>query len=107
MKSNASRSIALCIAMSASMLTGCAHSIAPPPQPMARIPASALQPPAKIPAVRRLADGSLDGANALSGFYDLYDVAGRMRNDYIALQCRVLASQGQPLRADCPRVPAP
>lgn len=52
----------------------------------------------------RLADGSLDGAAAVSSFYDLYDVAGKLRGDYIALQCRVLASQGQPLRSDCPQV---
>ena len=49
----------------------------------------------------------MDGAAAIGGFSDLYDVAGRMRLDYVALQCKVLASQGQPLRPDCPKAPAP
>lgn len=63
--------------------------------------------PPQLPLVRRLADGSLDGAAALSSFYDLYDIAGRNRLDYVKLQCKVLASQGQPLRPDCPKAPAP
>ena len=103
MKSNASRLTALCIAMSASMLTACGRSIAPPPQPMARIPASDLQVPQRLPQVSRLADGTIDGGAALSSFYDLYDIAGKLRGDYVALQCKVLASQRQPLRADCPQ----
>jgi hypothetical protein len=98
----------LFIAMSASILSACTSSIRLPTSPTARIPASDLQAPVKLPKVQRLPDGTMDGMLALSSFGEVYDVAGLIRLQLVALQCKVLASQGQPLRADCPRaIPEP
>lgn len=97
-------SIVLCIATSALMLTGCDHSNVRPQSATAKVPGNLMATPRLIPAPQSRADGTQDGATALSTQLDLYDVAGEFRLWIVRLQCAVLASRGEALRADCPRV---
>lgn len=95
-------SIALSIAVSASMVTGCGPSMQLPPQPMAQIPASDLQEPAAAPRPQRTPEGEQDGQAALLTQLELYDVTGSLRLQLAALRCKVRASQGMDLPAWCP-----
>lgn len=82
----------LCIALCASILTGCASSIARKPLPMAPIPAHLKVPPPELPKVQRGAEG-MDGGQCFGSLTDLYDVAGGIRSGFIALQQAVLAAE--------------
>jgi hypothetical protein len=52
--------------------------------------------PQKLPKVPRNADGSIDGSQFLAGGLGLYDVAGKIRQDFMALQAQVKAAQEPP-----------
>jgi hypothetical protein len=49
--------------------------------------------PQELPAFPRKADGSIDGSQFIAGGLGLYDVAGKIRQDFIALQAQVKAAQ--------------
>ena len=51
--------------------------------------------PATLPPFPRKADGTIDGGQCLTGGVQLYDVAGRIRADLIALQAQVRAEQAR------------
>lgn len=79
--------LALCIATSALTLTGCAsltgHRL--PPTEQARISPHLLAPPPQLPAIPRNPDGTANGAQLLAGGSALYDVAGAIRDQLVAL----------------------
>ncbi|MGF7151337.1 hypothetical protein FHS96_005000 [Sphingomonas zeicaulis] len=92
-------STALFIAMIASTLTACSSSIALP-TPRIPIDRALLVTPAELPAMPRTVDpatgkAKISGGQCLVGATGLYDVAGQIRNDFIALQEQVRASEGE------------
>jgi hypothetical protein len=80
----------LSIAICASLATACASSTAPPPRQTARIPETLLATPAVLPRVERTVDpttgeATISGAQALGSLATIYDVAGDIRGQLVAL----------------------
>ena len=88
--------IALSIATSASMLTGCASWTRPQPSLTAarvKVDQSLLATPAELPSSQRQSDGAMTGGQCQASLFDLYDVAGKIRSDFIALQTQTKAAE--------------
>ena len=102
MKSRNSLTV-LCTALAALTLTGCGLSSARPQSATAKIPGNLLAAPRAIPQPQTLPDGTQNGRLALATQLDLYDAAGEFRLWIVRLQCAVIASRGEAMRADCPR----
>jgi hypothetical protein len=64
----------------------CGCSTTPPPSPMAKIEPRLWAPPPALPPVQRRPDGEMTGADSLRSFTSLYEVAGQIREAFIALQ---------------------
>ena len=66
-------------------LTLSACSTAPVTPPMARLPANLLVEPAPLPTFPRNPDGTLSGGQCLAGAIDLYQAAGALRLQLLAI----------------------
>jgi len=93
-------SLALCIALSASMLTGCGSSTRPQISLTAMQPAKVspdlLTPPAQLPKPQRTDAGEMTGAQCQASLTDVYDVAGGIRAKFITLQDQVREKEAAP-----------
>ncbi len=77
---------ALSIALCALTLMGCVSSTVQPPSLTARISPDLLATPQQLPQVQRQPDGSMIGGQCQASLEDVYEVAGKIRSDFITLQ---------------------
>lgn len=92
-------SLALCIALSVSMLTGCGSSTRPQISLTATRPAQVspylLAEPQPLPKPSRTELGEMAGAQCQASLTDVYDVAGAIRAAFITLQDQVKAQESK------------
>lgn len=85
------------------MLLVSACSTAPATPPTARVDPALLVEPQKLPLFPRNPDGTINGGQCITGGIELYDVAGKIRHDFMALQAQVKAMQAPEAEPRSPR----